>query len=146
MDSSGDFWVVDGDPDLPPFRALVHVDATTGARTIVSGCGDAACNTTIGTGPLFSGRTVGLEIESDTKILLSDGDQRSVFRVDTNTGNRSVVSGCADPSCASIVGAGTDYTTPLGIVMPLPEPGAGLALGAGTLLLTALQRRRRRSP
>jgi amino acid transporter len=47
---------------------------------------------------------------------------------------------------AKLVGAGTDYTTPLGIVMPLPEPGAGLALGAGTLLLTALQRRRRRSP
>src|SRR5262249_47272520 len=141
-DGLGHFLVVDGDRDAPQFRAIFRVDATTGDRTIVSGCADAACSSTVGTGPLFSGGLIGLALDTSGNLVVSDGVQRALFRVDSQSGNRSVFSGCADASCTSVVASGTHPTDPLGLTA-LPEPDPRLGLGAGSVLLAALVRRRR---
>jgi hypothetical protein len=139
--ADGDFVLADGDPDAPPFRAVFHVDAATGARTILSGCSNAACSGTIGTGPLFSEGIIGLEVEAGGDLLVSDSEQEALFRVDPSSGNRTLLSGCVDASCSSVMGAGTHFTTPLSIA--LPEPDAELGLAAGIVLLGVLRRWRR---
>jgi hypothetical protein len=133
--------VVDGDRDAPPFRAIFRVNLTTGQRTILSGCSNAACSGTIGTGPLFSAGVIGLGIDSGGDLLVSDGLLRALFQVDGVSGSRSVLSGCVDAGCSSVDGAGTQFTDPLGIAT-IPEPGLSLGLGACCALLLALARRR----
>jgi hypothetical protein len=143
-DGLGGFLVADGNRDVSPFRAIFHVDGATGQRTVVSGCADAACSTTVGTGPLFSSGLIGIAFTAGGDLLASDGAQRALFLVDPVSGNRSVFSGCVDGLCTSLAGAGTQLNDPLGITT-IPEPDPALGLGACGLLLAALARWRRAS-
>jgi hypothetical protein len=143
LDASGNVLVADGDPTSPPFRAVLRVDSVSGDRSVVSGCADAACNAIVGAGTLFSEGLIGLQVENTGAILVSDNQQRALFQVDPNNGGRTVVSGCVDAACSSLVGSGTEFTNPLGLTaIPLPEPGSGLGVAAGIVLVSMLRRRR----
>ena len=141
-DSTSTVVVVDGDRGVSPFRAIFRVNLATGARTLVSGCSDATCSGTVGSGPLFSDGVIGLGVLSGGDLVVSDGLLRALFAVDGATGDRSVLSGCVDASCTSVAGAGTHFTDPLGIAT-IPEPGLPLGLAACGILLAALARRQR---
>ena len=76
-------------------KALVKVDATTGDRTLVSGCRERDrqspfdCVDMIGAGPeLF--RPSGLTLDSDGSILVLA--EMEIVRVDPVTGNRTILS------------------------------------------------------
>lgn len=138
IEAGGDFLVVDGDPVAP---ALFHVDAGTGNRTVISGCANAACSTTVGSGPLFGTGLLGLQI-SGSNLLVTDAEQGTVFRVNRSSGARTVLSGCEDAACSSAAGSGPLFTAPAGVSLALPEPDAWLGLVAGIGLLAALRRAR----
>jgi hypothetical protein len=88
---------------------LLRVDLASGDRTVLSGCADAACSATIGAGPaFFAPRFVSI---GPSGLLVADRSNPgfyAIVRVDPATGDRSVVSGCGDPSCSAgqIVGDG----------------------------------------
>jgi hypothetical protein len=138
IETSGDIVIVDG------IRSLLRVDPTTGNRSVVSGCNDAACNATIGGGPEFSDQLFGLEVLASGDFLVVDSGLQAVFLVDGTTGDRSIASGCADAACSSLAGSGTAFTDPVSVVA-VPEPGGVLGLLAGGGLLMALQLWRCRS-
>ena len=102
VQSNGDLLVAD-----ESLSALFEVDAATGYRTIVSGCSDASCSSLIGGGSAFANpRDITLDASGDA--LLLDTALNAVFRVDTATGNRSVVS-------SSTMGSGPGLALPQGI-------------------------------
>ena len=87
---------------------LVRVDPTSGDRAVVSGCMDAVCSSTRGTGPAFFAPRF-VATARDGSIVVADRSNPGTYaivRVDPASGDRSVVSGCADPSCLSVVGSG----------------------------------------
>jgi len=79
--------------------------------------------------------------EPGGSILVTKVGIPALLRVDPVTGDRDVVSGCADASCASAVGSGTLQSEPLGITL-LPEPDAWLSLTACLAFLALAKRRR----
>jgi len=137
IEYSGDIVFVD------EIRSLIRVDPVTGIRTVISGCSDAACTSTVGFGPEFTDEVFGLEPLPNDEFLVVDSGLKAVFLVDGASGDRSIVSGCEDAACSSLVGAGTLLTDPVSVVR-LPEPGSTAGLLAGGALLVALRRRRRR--
>ncbi len=145
--ADGGVLVADADASTPsPFRAVLRVDPVTGARTVLSGCADAACTSVVGGGPEFTAGLVTLDVEPGGGILVVDFLQSAVFRVDPATGDRTILSGCEPPGCPTVAGAGTDFSVPTGVaVVPLPEPPGALALPAGLALLALLGRRRARA-
>ncbi len=92
--------------------AVVRVDPTTGNRTLVSGCTDTICSSQVGTGPAL-GRVFGIEVEASGQILVAD--TLALLRIDPVSGNRSVVSGCANPACTTLVGSGPSFGEPVGV-------------------------------
>jgi hypothetical protein len=132
---SGDIVIVDG------IRSVLRVDPTTGNRTVVSGCSDAACTATVGGGPDFTDQLFGLEVLYSGDLIAVDSGLRAILHVDGTTGDRTIISGCADAACSTLVGTGTAFSDPVGIV---PEPAGTVGLLAGGGLLAALHRRRRR--
>ncbi len=110
------------------FGALRQIDPSTGARTLVSGCEDIACSTVRGTGPRFD-NPFGLGLDLDGTLLVADSQLDAVLRVDPVSGDRTLVSGCADASCSSARGAGPGFGEALDLVV-IPEPDAArLAIG-----------------
>jgi hypothetical protein len=97
--------------------ALFSVDPDSGARSIVSGCTDLACTGQVGSGPAF-GQPFDVAVEAGGDAVVTDAEPgsafRAVFRVDRETGARSILSGCADPACGSLVGAGPPFSDGLG--------------------------------
>jgi len=144
LEGTGAVLVADGNRSTTPFRAIFRVDPATGQRTIVSGCANPACSSTVGTGPLFTSGLIGLTKDASGNLIVSDGLQQALFHVDSVSGNRTVFSGCVDSGCTSLAGSGTEFTDPLGIVT-VPEPDLPLGLGACCALLAALALWRRRS-
>lgn len=112
-------WLV-ADRAVPGVAAIVRVDPAGGARTVLSGCADASCSTQVGGGPPF-GRLFGLALEPAGTLVVADG--QAVLRVDLGTGSRTIVSGCSDAACSGVVGAGPAFGEPVDLVV---EPGGGL--------------------
>jgi sugar lactone lactonase YvrE len=126
VESSGDILVNDR-----ALRSVLRVDPTSGDRTVVSGCIDESCSSTVGSGVAFES-PYDVVVEADGNILVTDfntfdgTELRSLFRVNPNNGVRTILSGCKQLGCMSVVGAGTNFSIP-----------AGLALdGSGEILVT----------
>jgi hypothetical protein len=103
----------------PVNRNVVRVAAPSGDRELVSGCSDAACSSTRGTGPAFFAPRF-LAFPGDGSLLVADRSNPGLYaivRVDTSTGDRTVVSGCADSNCNQVVGTGPAITRLFGIAL-----------------------------
>jgi hypothetical protein len=143
LGAGGDLYVtyrVDGSS----FGAIRRVDPSTGDRTQISGCENDACTSQSGTGPAFID-PFGLGFGSGGSLLVADGGLEAIVRVDLQTGDRSVISGCVDASCSSAVGAGPILGDALDLAV-VPEPGPGSAAGAALAGLAWLARVRRLRP
>ena len=126
------------------FGALRQIDPATGARTLVSGCEDLGCNTLRGAGPAFD-NPFGIHFDLEGALLVADSKLDAVLRVDPASGDRTLVSGCADSSCSSAVGAGPGFGEVLDLVV-IPEPDAApLAIPALTTLCLLGRHRTRRA-
>jgi hypothetical protein len=120
------------------FGAIRRVDPVTGARTLVSGCQDTACNMVRGAGPVFVD-LFGLATGPAGVLYASDSILDAVLRIDLASGDRTLVSGCGDATCSAAAGAGPRLGEPVDLVA-VPEPAAGLG-GFGALgALVALRR------
>jgi hypothetical protein len=102
--------------------AIVYVDPATGNRTVMSGCLDAGCGAVVGSGPAI-GRLFGIALEADGHIVAADG--LAVFRIDPATGNRTLLSGCPEATCATPIGDGPAFGQPVDIAV---EPGGTLVV------------------
>ncbi len=83
---------------------LVRVDPVSGDRTVFSGC-TSGCGSLVGAGPSFASPH-GLTFGADGAVFVADPVFEAVFRVDPDTGDRTVLSGCRDALCTSTRGAG----------------------------------------
>jgi sugar lactone lactonase YvrE len=97
----------------PVLSAVVHVDAATGDRTVLSSAG-------VGTGPALAFPT-GIAIRSDGDLFVFDKNPPALFRIDPKTGDRTIVSSAS-------VGVGPDF----GIVnaIALADDGS-IVVGSG---------------
>ncbi len=102
------------DRSSPPVSALLRVDPASGDRTLLSGCADPSCGSIVGAGPAFD-RVLGTAVEPGGSILVAD--RFAVLRVDPDTGDRSVLSGCSDASCTSQVGSGPSFGEPVDVAV-----------------------------
>jgi sugar lactone lactonase YvrE len=159
VEADGSILVTDANSFLgTEFRALFRVNPSNGDRTILSGCEQRDCALVAGTGTNFS-IPIGLALDGGGEILVGDYGMGAIFRVDPNSGDRIVFSGCVDPSCSSSIGNGPPFALPFGITVfptptptatptatpsptPTPEPGVMLQLVAGAAFLGLLYRRR----
>lgn len=94
-------------------RAIFRVDAATGDRTVISGCANASCTTTVGTGSTLFAPT-GLA-RADTlnlaaPIYVTDTLTDSLIRIDPTTGARTIVS-------SSFVGSGLAFVSPTSVTV-----------------------------
>jgi hypothetical protein len=126
----------DNDIVVASSYALLRIDPATGDRTVLSGCTDASCTATIGSGPSF-GRPEEIEREGPISLLVVDGDRdappfRAIFRVDLATGQRTILSGCSDVACSGIIGAGPLFSA--GLI------GLGFASSGDLLVSDGVQR------
>jgi sugar lactone lactonase YvrE len=122
------------------FGALRRIDPATGARTLVSGCTDVACSSFAGAGPTFA-NPFGIVRDRDGSLLVADTTLEAVLRVDATTGNRTLVSGCADTSCSSALGSGGQFGQASGIALA-PEPASWADALAAAVALALVPRRR----
>jgi hypothetical protein len=86
--------------------AVIRIDPDTGDRTTVSQSGTA----TVGAGPAFS-NPWGIAVEPDGNLVVLDGGIDAVFRVDPDTGDRTII------SQAGTAGDGVGFIFPLGIAV-----------------------------
>ena len=93
------------------FGALLEVDARTGDRVKISGCLDFRCTEQIGGGPPLSA-PIAISANSDQGLFVVDESLDAVLRVDSQTGDRSIVSGCRDSECSTQVGEGPQMRLP----------------------------------
>lgn len=120
--------VGDGPPFTAPHFVLVHpdgpllvsdhidsvsatlfaVDPETGDREIVSGCIPPGCTSQIGTGLLS--HFFGMVLEDERHVIVAD--QFTVQRIDLQTSNRTVLSGCANGACSIVEGTGPQAGRP----------------------------------
>jgi sugar lactone lactonase YvrE len=123
-------------------RALLRVDPESGNRTVLSGCADATCSAVIGTGPPL-GTIQALVVEAGGTLIVAeagvpetDFKTRALLRIDPVSGNRTVLSGCADAACSTIVGTGPTFSLSFPDAITITADGAlvvfdrGLAGGA----------------
>jgi streptogramin lyase len=95
--------------------AVMHVDRNTGDRSIVSGCSHYTCPFLVGDGPtLLAPRDIALEPNGD--ILVVDDFFLNVFRVDRDTGDRTIISGFIPPT-SDVVGVGPNFVNPNSIAL-----------------------------
>ena len=111
--SSGQLIVVDTFPG-----AVFKVDVMTGDRSIVSGGISRK-----GVGPRFSRWPIAVEVELDGNLVVVDEFFDRVVRVNPDTGERSVVSGCAEfdelDQCIDgvFIGTGPSFANPVGVAV-----------------------------
>jgi hypothetical protein len=105
--------IVVGDTVL---RALLRVDPVSGNRTVVSGCLDDLCSTTVGTGSSL-GFPQALAVEAQGTLVVADAGvaethftTRALLRVEPRSGNRTVLSGCNNMTCSALVGTGPAFS------------------------------------
>ena len=141
LEADGSILVAEANANLgSEFRAVFRVDPITGDRTIASGCAQFECTSWVGTGVMFD-VPVDIALDENGDILLTDWGLHSVFRVDPISGDRVLLSGCADATCSSVLGSGPWFARPLGITV-VPEPESWMMLVAGTAFLGVFYRRR----
>jgi len=130
------FLVVDPDAGTDGRGALFRVDATTGARTVLSDFGDARG------GPLGDSPT-GIVVDSDDVIAIIDpgagtNGRGALFLVDGVTGARTLLSDFGDagqgPLGNSPTGVSVDATTLAYVVV---DPDAGTSLKGVLMLVDA---------
>jgi hypothetical protein len=97
-------------------RSIFLVHGTTGDRSILSGCADSSCSSQVGSGIPFQA-PLGLIRRADGFFGTTDADAAALLAIDPANGNRTVLSGCADPSCTSIIGAGINLVQPTDAVV-----------------------------
>jgi hypothetical protein len=139
IEEDGSILVTDSADDAV-FTAVFRVDPATGARSLLSGCANPACSSSVGAGPAF-GKVFGIALDAGGDLVLSDRTLDAVFEVDAATGERTLLSGCTGAVCATATGSGTLLSEPLGIVV-LPEPEAWLGLLACVAFLAFAGHRR----
>jgi hypothetical protein len=93
-------------------HAIIGIVSATGNRTVLSGCADAGCTSTVGSGPPLD-KPDGLTRRADGSLVAGDDAAGAVFAIDPVTGNRTVISGCADELCSSFVGTGITLVDPV---------------------------------
>lgn len=122
------------------FGSLRRIDPATGERVLVSGCESLDCDTVRGGGPAFA-EPFGVGFDRRGRLLVSDSRLDALLRVDLVTGDRTLLSGCADPSCQSALGSGPRLAQPLDIAL-VPEPwtGAGALAAIATMAALAVRR------
>jgi sugar lactone lactonase YvrE len=125
--------------------AVVRVAPDTGNRTVLSGCAASdpetgSCTALIGTGPPLVS-PIGIAVESDGALVVTDWSLGAVMRVDPDTGDRTAFSGCTafDPetgSCTAPIGTGPPLESPVDIAVApdgslavVGESDFGLGLG-----------------
>jgi hypothetical protein len=91
-------------------HAVMNVDPLTGNRTTLSGCANDACSSIVGSGRTFVGPLSLMQNHSGELFVLDRASPFSpnpiaVVKVDTVTGNGTIVSGCIDASCTAIAGS-----------------------------------------
>jgi hypothetical protein len=118
------------------FGSLRRIDVATGERELVSGCENLACSTIRGSGPAFA-EPFGVGFDRDGRLLVTDSRLDALLLVDLATGDRTLLSGCGDPTCQSAVGSGPRLAQPLDIAI-VPEPSAASAMLAVLLTLLAM--------
>jgi streptogramin lyase len=117
VESSGDILVIDW-----ALGSVLRIDPTSGDRTVVSGCIDEPCSSKVGSGVAFES-PYGVVVEADGGILVTEAGSfngtefRALFRVNPDNGVRTIVSGCKQPGCLSVVGAGPDFSIPTGLAL-----------------------------
>jgi DNA-binding beta-propeller fold protein YncE len=124
------------------FGSIRRIDPATGERVLVSGCESLACATVRGAGPRFAD-PFGVAFDHEGRLLVADSRLDALLRVDLLTGDRTLLSGCADPSCQSARGDGPRLAQPLDLVV-VPEPDTGVFVLAAWLVGAGIRARRRR--
>ncbi len=81
---------------------ILSIDALTGDRSLLSG-------DQVGTGTHFSG-PIGMALEEDGSLLVSDGLLSAIFRVDPISGDRTLASGGA-------IGSGPELQSPVDVAV-----------------------------
>ncbi|MDH3599794.1 MAG: NHL repeat-containing protein, partial [Candidatus Tectomicrobia bacterium] len=94
-------------------NSVMRIHPRTGNRELVSGCsaydGETCLGEPRGSGPPFV-MLRDIDVEATGQLVVADGEQQAVIRVDPATGNRSIVSGNA-------VGRGPALDTPAAIAV-----------------------------
>jgi sugar lactone lactonase YvrE len=117
IESSGDILVIDW-----ILGSVFRIDATSGDRTVVSGCIDESCSSRVGSGVAFES-PYDVVVEADGSILVVEADSfngtefRALVRVNPDNGVRTILSGCKQPACLSVVGAGPNFSIPVGLAL-----------------------------
>ncbi len=112
LESNGDILVADR--LVPGTWAVVRVNPGNGNRTLLSGCADETCADFRGEGPAVD-RLFGIAVEGNGDILIADS--KAVLRIDPDTGDREILSGCADAACSRYEGAGPEFGEPGDLVI-----------------------------
>jgi hypothetical protein len=88
----------------------------------------------MGSGVPF-GRPVGLAFLTGNEVFIVDRDLDAVLSIDPNTGNRRLVSGCAqvpDPCPIPLIGGGLGFVNPVGIAILNPTSLLVTDIGTGS--------------
>ena len=110
---------------------LLRVNRASGDRSVVSGCLDAACSATRGTGPPLLGPRFVARAHDGAWLVADRGPQPghwAIVRVDPASGDRTVVSGCVNAACSSQVGVGPTIGRLFGMAL---EPAGSLVVADG---------------
>jgi len=126
IDPDGVLFVLDA-----ALRTIVRIDPDTRQGQVVSGCPNLRCETQVGTGPQLS-LPLALAIDSNGALIVADRRLSAMLRVETDTGNRTVFSGCLDSGCAQLVGTGPAIEFGTGVEIAMPADG--------TIVVTDFQR------
>ena len=94
--------------------AVKKIKVASGDREVVSGF-DPTTSMIVGLGPNFA-FPFDISIDSDGNYIVVDFGFSSVFKVESSTGNRQVISGF-DPATSTIIGAGPLFTSILSVAI-----------------------------
>jgi hypothetical protein len=111
-----------------------------GNRTIVSGCADALCAVTVGTGPPLS-LPLALAVEAEGTLIVAEAgvETMALLRIDPVSGDRTVVSGCANAACSTMVGTGPAFSPIFPDAMAITADGAFVVFDAALVGGAVLQ-------
>ena len=118
----------------PGGENLLLVDSTTGDRTVISGCTNAACTTSVGSGPIWGSGFQDVSVGADGTVLVIGND--CLIQVDPSNGNRTLISSKMGTACANL-GSGPFLT---GRIAQVPLQAASVsAIGDwGTLVMAGM--------
>jgi hypothetical protein len=97
---------------------LLLANSATGELLRVDASGDRGVlsSDALGSGPSL-GRLRGVAVESSGQVLVNDRRKRALLRVDPQTGDRTVFSGCVNLDCSNVEGLGLVWVDPFFFAM-----------------------------